>query len=126
MVYLHDLLFNVNVKYVRVRNGRLSGNTGQTGRSTHLCGEPSYTKTHSSLPGIKMYTNQRAGQRELFMDPYFYLFIRFFSFFCQDANKTKSNRAIIGYNFSKKHKLTLYKTQSGELNYVDYKFELAT
>ena len=64
------------------------------------------------------------------MDPYFYLFIRllsaFFSFFCQDANKTRSNRAIIGYNLSKKHKLTLYKTQSGEPNYVDYKFELAT
>ena len=64
------------------------------------------------------------------MDPYFYLFIRllsaFFSFFCQDANKTRSNRAIIGYNLSKKHKLTLYKTQSGQPNYVDYKFELAT
>ena len=64
------------------------------------------------------------------MNPYFYLFIRllsaFFSFFCQDANKTRSNRAIIGYNLSKKHKLTLYKTQSEEPNYVDYKFELAT
>ena len=27
---------------------------------------------------------------------------------------------------SKKHKLMLYKTQSGEPNYVDHKFELAT
>ena len=56
------------------------------------------------------------------MDPYFYLFIRllsaFFSFFCQDAKKTRSNRAIIGYNLSKKHKLTLCKTQSGEPNYL--------
>ena len=64
------------------------------------------------------------------MDPYFYLFIRllsaFFSFFCQDVDKTRSHRAIIGYNQSKKHKLTLYKTQSEEPNYVDYKFELAT
>ena len=64
------------------------------------------------------------------MDPYFYLFIRllsaFFSFFCQDVDKTRSNRATIGYNLSKKHKLTLYKTQSEEPNYVDYKFELAT
>ena len=47
-------------------------------------------------------------------------------FFGQDANKTRSNCAIIGYNLSKKHKLALYKTQSGEPNYVDYKLELAT
>ena len=64
------------------------------------------------------------------MDPYFYLFIRllstFFSYFCHDANKTRSNRAIISYNLSKKHKLTLYKRQSREPNYIDYKFELAT
>ena len=60
------------------------------------------------------------------MDPYFYLFIRllsaFFSFFCQDANKTRSNRPIIGYNLSKKHKLRLYRKESGEPNYIDYKF----
>ena len=64
------------------------------------------------------------------MDPYFYRFIRllsaFFSFFYQDADRTRWNRAIIGYNLSKKHKLTLYKTQSREPNYVDHKFELAT
>ena len=29
---------------------------------------------------------------------------------------------MIGYNLSKKHKLTLYKTQNGEPNYVDHKF----
>ena len=60
------------------------------------------------------------------MDPYLYLFIRllpaFFLFFCQDANKTESNCAKIGCNLSKKHKLTLYKTQSGEPNFVDHKF----
>ena len=64
------------------------------------------------------------------MDPYFYLFIRLLSaffFFCQDANKTRSNCAIIGCNLSKKRRLTLYKT-----NYVDHKvffnfcLELAT
>ena len=59
------------------------------------------------------------------MDPYFYLFIRllsaFFSFSCQDLNKTRSNCAIIGCNLSKKHKLTLWKTQNGEPNYVDHK-----
>ena len=39
--------------------------------------------------------------------------VGFFSFFCQDANKARSNCAIIGCNLSKKHKLTLYKTQNG-------------
>ena len=62
------------------------------------------------------------------MDSYFYLFIRllsaFFSFLCQDRNKTRSNCAIIGCNLSKKHKLTLYKTQNGESNYVDHSFSL--
>ena len=59
------------------------------------------------------------------MDSYFYFFIRlsaFFLFFCQDANKTRSNCAIIGCNLSNKHKLTQYKTQNGESNYVDHKF----
>ena len=60
------------------------------------------------------------------MDSYFYLFIRllsaFFLFLCQDANKTRSDCAIIGYNLSKKHKLTLCKPQNGESNYVDHKF----
>ena len=46
----------------------------------------------------------------------------FFSFLCQDANKTRSNCAIIGCNLSKKQKLTQYKTQNGESNYVDHKF----
>ena len=56
------------------------------------------------------------------MDSYFYLFIRLLSFLCQDANKARSSCAIIDYNLSKKHKLTLYKTQNGESNYVDQKF----
>ena len=54
---------------------------------------------------IKMKTNQRAGQQGLFMDPYFYLFIRLLSafFFCQDAEKARSSRVIIGYNLSNQH-----------------------
>ena len=58
--------------------------------------------------------------------PIFLFFIRllsgFFSFYGQDANKTGSNCAIIGCNLSKKHKLSLYKTQNKELNEVDHKF----
>ena len=44
--------------------------------------------------------------------------VSFFSFFCQDTNKTRSNCATICCNLSKKHKLTL----NGEPNYVDHKF----
>ena len=53
--------------------------------------------------------------------PFYKIIVSFFSFLCQDANK-RSNCAIIGCNLSKKHKLTLYKTQNGEPNYVDHKF----
>ena len=60
------------------------------------------------------------------MDSYFYFFIRllsaFFLFYVKMQNKTGSNCAIIGCNLSKKHKLTQYKTQNGESNYVDHKF----
>ena len=54
--------------------------------------------------------------------PFRKIIVSFFSFLCQDANKTKSNCAIIGCDLSKKHKLRLHKTQNGEQNYVDHKF----
>ena len=38
------------------------------------------------------------------------------------SNKTRSNCAIVGCNLSKKHKLSQYKTQNEESNYVDHKF----
>ena len=53
---------------------------------------------------------------------FYKIIVSFFSFLCQDANKTRSDCAIIGCNLSKKRKLTLYKTQNGESNYVDHKF----
>ena len=60
------------------------------------------------------------------MDSYFYHFKRllsaFFLFYVK--MQTKQDRTIIGCNLSKKHKLTLYKTQNGESNYVDHKFFL--
>ena len=56
------------------------------------------------------------------MESYFYLFCQLFFFFlCQNANKTRSNCAIIGCKLSKKQKLTQYKTQNGESSYVDHK-----
>ena len=53
--------------------------------------------------------------------PFYKILISFFSFFCQDANKTRSSCAIVGCKLSKKHKLTLYKALKGEPNYVDHK-----
>ena len=53
---------------------------------------------------------------------FYKIIVSFFSFLCQDANKTRSKCAIIGCNLSKKHKLTQYKTQNGESNYVDHRF----
>ena len=48
------------------------------------------------------------------LDILYKIIVSFFSFLCQDANKAKSNCAIIGCNLSKKHKLTLHRTQNGE------------
>ena len=45
--------------------------------------------------------------------PIWVMIVSFFSFFCQDANNTGSNWAIIGCNLSKKHKSSLYKTETG-------------
>ena len=45
----------------------------------------------------------------------------FFLFYVKMQTK-QDQTAIIGCNLSKKHKLTLYKTQNGEPNYVDHKF----
>ena len=52
----------------------------------------------------------------------FYVIIKsfFFSFFCQDTNITRSSCALICRNFSKKRKLALYQTQSGEPNYINH------
>ena len=53
---------------------------------------------------------------------FYKIIVSFFSFLCQDANKIRSNCAIIGCNLSKRHKLTLHNTQNGEPTYVDHKF----
>ena len=52
--------------------------------------------------------------------PFYVIIVSFFSFFYQDGNETGLNRATIGCNLLKKHKLALYKTQSEEPNYVDF------
>ena len=45
-----------------------------------------------------------------------------FTSFCQDVNETISNCAIIGFNLSMEHKLTMYKTQNGKPSYIVYNF----
>ena len=56
------------------------------------------------------------------MDSNFYLFRKllsaFFFFSVSRSNKTRSNCVVLGCNLSRKDKLTLYKTQNGEPNYV--------
>ena len=59
---------------------------------------------------------------ELIFLPFYKIIVSLFSFLCQVAKKTRSNCSIIGCNLSKKHKLTLYKTQNGGSNYVEHKF----
>ena len=41
--------------------------------------------------------------------PFYKIIVSFFSFLCQDPNKTRSNCAKLGFNLSKKHKLTSIK-----------------
>ena len=45
--------YNISRNIV-TRNGKTVWKQGQMGRSTHLCWEPSYTRTHSSLPCVKI------------------------------------------------------------------------
>ena len=56
--------------------------------------------------------------------PFQKIIVSFFPSLCQDANKSRSHCSIIGCNLSKKHKLTLYKTQNGESNYDIIGFSL--
>ena len=68
------------------------------GRSTHLCWEPSYTRTHISLPGIKNVNKPKTRAARtvygLIFLPFNKIVVSFFSFLSQDANKTRSNCAI--------------------------------
>ena len=49
------------------------------------------------------------------MDPYFYFFMWVMSGFFSFKMQTKQDQtAIIGCNLSKKHKVTLHKTQNGQ------------
>lgn len=56
------------------RNGQ-SENSDQMGRSTRLCWQPSYTKTHSSLPWIKIQIKQKSREVKTVCPSPVYLFI---------------------------------------------------
>ena len=71
-------------------------------------------ETRTKLVAVRIYIENQAVLE--------FILVSFFSFLCQDANKTGSNCAIIDRNLSKKHKLALYKIQNGEPSYVDHKF----
>ena len=53
---------------------------------------------------------KKMGSEDCLWTVYVYCHTFFFSFFCQNANITGSNCAIIGCNLSKKHKLALSQT----------------
>ena len=97
------------------------------GRSTHLCSEPSYTRNHSSLTWVYENVNKSNNRAaKTLFGPIYLPFLCdnhqfFFFFLSQTANITGSNCATKGFHVSKKHKLPLYQTQSGERNYVDHK-----
>ena len=83
------------------------------------------TKLYQSpffFTGHQKVSKQRASQRGLLVDPYFYLFIRLLSAFFLFSVKMQK----LCYNrlqfVKKKHKLTLHNTRNEELNNVDRKF----
>ena len=85
-----------------------------------------YVENQAILEPILLYGASKSKQTK--SKPIFLAFIRllsvFFSFFCKDSNKTRSNCAIMGCNLSKKYKPTLYKTQNGEANFEILSFSL--
>ena len=85
-----------------------------------FCQKPFFFTGHQNVNKLKSRT-ARTVYGLTFL-PLYKIIVSFFSLLCQDANKTRSNCAIISCNLSKKHKLTQYKTQNGESNYVDHKF----
>ena len=88
----------------------------------------SYVENQAILEPILLYRDQNVNKTKsraartvngpIFL-PFYKIIVSFFPFSYQDVNKTSSNCAIIGCNLSKEHKLTQYKTQNGEPNYVD-------
>ena len=79
-----------------------------------------YVENQAILEPILLYRASKCKQTkeqgsEDFLCTHIFTFLcdyyQFLSFYCQNANKTGSNCAIIGCNLSKKHRLVLYQTQ---------------
>ena len=79
-----------------------------------------YVENHAILKPILLYLISKCKQTKeqgsehcygLLFLPFYKIIVSFFSFLCQDANKTISDCGTIDCNLSKKHKLTLYKTE---------------
>ena len=89
---------------------------------TKLYQNPFFFTRHQNINTPKNWA-ARAVYGLIFL-PFDKTIVSFFSFLCQDANKTRPNWSITGCNLSKKYKLTLYKTQNGQSVFyrVDHKF----
>ena len=88
---------------------------------TKLYGNPFFFTLHQNVNKPMSRAVRTVYGPPIFV-PFYKIIVIFFSFFCHDANKAGSNCAITGCNLSKKHKLALHKTQSGEPNYAYHKF----
>ena len=100
-------------------------NTGRTGRLRTTFENQAILEPILLYWASKCKQAKKQGSEDCLRTHVFTFFIRllsaFFSSLCQDAKKTRSNCAITGCSSSKKHKLTLNKTQNGDSNYVDQK-----
>ena len=81
---------------------------------TELAVPCTYVENQAILEPILLYRTSKCKQTKeqaskdcygLIFLHFYKIIVSFFSFLCQDANKRRSNCAIIGYNLSKKHKL---------------------
>ena len=100
-IYLGSLIISIIV----TRNGKIVWKHEQTGRSTHLCWEPSYTRSILLYRASKCKQNKEQDSEDCLYTHIFTVF-KFLN-----ANIRWSNGTITGCNFSKKLRLVLYQTQ---------------
>ena len=97
-------------------------------KRTELAVLRTYVENQAILETILLYQASKCkqtkgqGSEDCLFLPYYKIIVSFFFFLMSRCKQNKIKLAIIGYNLSKKHKLTLYKTQNGESNYVDLRF----
>ena len=93
---------------------------GRKGRSTRLCREPSYARTHSSLSFIKIQTNKKTGLLRLFVNSYFTFLHDHYQDFCFPLSRHKHAKIKLCQKnnaTSQRNKLALYQSRNGGSDY---------